>query len=499
MQPKVVVLYHRLPFEEALIADKFVQKPHGPNGVIFLLKQYFSLNSNTIWIATSEYSDHLAVPQREKMALPDLEGECHLRRVFLSKDEIHLFYHRTCKEGFWPILHSFPEKYDRGVIDWGNFEKISRRFANAACEEADDDSIVWIHDFNLWLVPYFIRQQNPRLKIAFFFHTPFPAPDIFNILPWRQPIVESLLSCDLVSFDIPRYSENFVRTANSLFDIRCARKERVDRRFSRCGLALSEPYVTKQLTYRDHIVRLEVFPEGTNHQLILRLLQKPSTIEKIAELSAVKKGCRLIFSPGRLDYVKGAVELLRGYAELLRSHEEVMGKVMLFLVAVPPRYEVLACVRLQRQLEELVAEINRSFATSDWQPVVYSSRSLSFEDMVAWFYNTDVLCIPSLRDGMNIICKEFIAVKGGAGGALVLSEFAGASVEFTEAVQTNPFSPGDLARSLFSALSMPEKLQQAQMKKMFAKMLLSDVTEWARQLNLLNITKMETRLLNGVV
>ena len=186
MKSNLVVLYHRMPYKEAMRNGKLVFLPNDkPNGIIPLLKSFFSLTDDAVWVAASELEEREELPASEKVPFFDQDGQCRVRRVFLSAEEIHAFYHRSCKEGFWPVLHAFPEKYNYGAVDWDNFESVNRRFAMAACEEVGEGGIIWIHDYNLWRAPYYIRKERPDAKVSFFFHTPFPPPDIFNILHWR--------------------------------------------------------------------------------------------------------------------------------------------------------------------------------------------------------------------------------------------------------------------------------------------------------------------------
>jgi glucosylglycerol-phosphate synthase len=420
-----------------------------------------------------------------------MEGSCMLRRVALSEEDVHKFYHKSCKEGFWPVLHTFPEKYNYHAVDWPSFEAINRRFAMAACEEADDEAIIWIHDYNLWMAPYYIRQQKPRVRIAFFFHTPFPCPDVFNILHWREKIIESLLCCDLINFDIPRYAENFVNTARSLFKLRVKKRRNVKKYFASHGGALSEPLLTHEILYRDHIVRLDSFPEGTNYELIKKIMAKNSTIARIEDIKRQKNGCKLIFAPSRVDYIKGTVELLQCYERLLIRKSELKEDVMLFVVAVHPKEGISAYNDVREDIEQLVIRINDRFSSAVWKPVLYSSTSLCFEEMIAWFSTANILWVPSLRDGMNIICKEFVAVKKDSSGVLILSEFAGAAVELGEAVLTNPYSPESMNAAIDLALSMSHREQKRKMNKMFKKMLLSDINVWSTQLNELKHAEIE--------
>lgn len=209
MKSSLVILYHREPYDEVIENGRIRYLPKkSPNGIVPTLKSFFADDNQGTWIAWKQ----VTAKQRSKFVKNvTVEDDVNYRvsRIPLSADQVKHFYHITSKEAFWPILHSFPYHFTSESSDWDNFTEINRLFAEAACEEAADDALIWIHDYNLWLAPYYIRQKKPNARIAFFHHTPFPSVDIFNILLWREAIVDSLLCCDVVGFHIPRYSENF--------------------------------------------------------------------------------------------------------------------------------------------------------------------------------------------------------------------------------------------------------------------------------------------------
>ena len=225
MKSDLVILYHREPYDEVIENGVIRYQPKkSPNGIVPTLKSFFENVNRGTWIAWKQVN----VKQKssfEKKVNIEGEGNYSVCRIPLSADQVKHFYHITSKEAFWPILHSFPYHFTSETSDWENFQEINRLFAETACEEAADDALIWIHDYNLWLAAKYIRQQKPNARIAFFHHTPFPSVDIFNILPWREEIVDSLLCCDIVGFHIPRYSENFVNVARSLREVENCRKE----------------------------------------------------------------------------------------------------------------------------------------------------------------------------------------------------------------------------------------------------------------------------------
>jgi glucosylglycerol-phosphate synthase len=485
MKSDIVVLYYRQPYKEVFKGGKVVFEANDrPNGILSVLKNFFASESNGAWIATSEFAGRENVPDREEIEILETGGTCVLRRVPLSGEESRKFYYESCKEGFWPILHSFPEKFNCDSIDWAVFESINERFAIEACSEVSDDGIVWIHDYNLWLAPFYIRRIMPRVRIAYFFHTTFPPPDIFNMLPFREQIVRSLLHCDLISFDIPRYVENFVATARGLLNVEITKKANVEDYFTSHGLALSEPEVTKEISYNGRSIHLEAFPEGTNFNYIKGLLVKPSVVRHAEAISESMKGRKLVFAASRLDYIKGTLELLECYERLLDRRPEMKKNIVLFVVSVHSG-GIDAYTSTREEIERQVKRINDRFAKDDWSPVLYSGASLSFEEMIAWFSACDIMWVPSLRDGMNIVCKEFIVTRHNKGGVLILSEFAGAAVELPEAVFTNPYSSICMDNAVDVALSISPDEQRQRMNKLVDRVMSFDILDWSRQLDIL--------------
>src|SRR5690606_419872 len=215
------------------------------------------------------------------------------------------FYHVTSKEALWPILHSFPGRFNDGPADWDKFREVNQLFAEAACEQATDDALIWVHDYNLWLVPYYVRQMKPNARIAFFHHTPFPAPDVFNVLPWREEILESLLSCDVVGFHIPRYGENFASTACAMMGAEREPSVPAQSPFEPKGVALAEPMITPALQYKGRKVTIDVWPIGANPGLIDKHLADKKARERVAEIEREIGDRRFFVSVGRVDYVKG--------------------------------------------------------------------------------------------------------------------------------------------------------------------------------------------------
>ncbi|MGQ4647112.1 glucosylglycerol-phosphate synthase [Lyngbya aestuarii] len=482
MKSNLVILYHREPYDEVVENGQTRYLPKkSPNGIVPTLKNFFASVKQGTWIAWKQVNSKQKADFQERVTVEDGAGY-NVRRIPLSADQVKHFYHITSKEAFWPILHSFPYHFTYESSDWQNFHTINRLFAEAACEEAADDALIWIHDYNLWLAPYYIRQKKPNARIAFFHHTPFPSVDIFNILPWREEIADSLLCCDIVGFHIPRYSENFVNVARSLREVEIVKREPVPPQITPVGTALAEPDFTTQLRYKNQLVNIDALPVGTNPQGILSVLHKPETQKRLVEIQQAMNGRKLIFAAGRVDYVKGTREMLEAYGRLLERRPDLRGKVNLMATSVSAAAGMRVYKTTQHQIEQLAGKINGQFAQFDWVPIMLFTQPVPYEDLICYYHTADVCWTTPLRDGLNLVAKEYIVAKEGQGGALVLSEFVGAAVELPEAILTNPYSIDRMDEAIDQALAMPEKEQKERMAKMYETVTKYDVNYWADHL-----------------
>jgi glucosylglycerol-phosphate synthase len=477
-----IILYHRTPFDEGFDekGNRIWVDQKSPNGIIPTLRNIFRNYDDGTWIAWRRV-EHPESVDIERIGMQE-PSPFTLCRIPLHDTHISSFYHVTSKESFWPILHTFPTHFNVNNADWSIFEEVNLRFAEAACEEAAEGATVWVHDYNLWLAPGYIRERRPDLKIAFFHHTPFPGNDVFAILPWREQILESLLCCDVVGFHIPRYTENFARAASTLVGANRGPKVPVDKKFITVGTALSESTVTSQLEHKGRCVRLLSSPVGTSPDVIQELSWS-AAVENHGELIVqdTKKGRKLILSASRVDYTKGNEELLLAYERLLERRPDLHGDVVLMLACVAAASGMKIYEETQRSIEEMAGRINGRFSQIDWVPVRFSTRRIPYEEMIAWFCHADVCWITPLRDGLNLVAKEYAAARRNRGGVLVLSEFTGASVVLDGAVLTNPYSNRRMDEAIEAALVMPEEEQRDRMSRMTEAVENYTVKDWAEE------------------
>ena len=480
MPSDLVIVYHRQPYEEVVENGRVVRKENkSPNGIVPTLKSFFG-EANGAWVAW-KLADDPAEPDFEKrVEITDAYGTYTVSRLPLTAEQVSSFYHITSKEAFWPILHSFKDKYNYDPVDWPTFREVNWAFAEAAAQEAAEGGLVWVHDYNLWLVPAYLRRMRPDVRIAFFHHTPFPAADMFNVLPWRGEIIRSLLDCDHVGFHIPRYAANFVSVARSLFDVDVEEEVVAPSDLTpEHGMALAERRQPTVIRHDGRRIAVGAFPVGVDADYIDRIAAKPETEAKRAEVREAIGDGRLIVSVSRTDYTKGNIEQLLAFERLLERRPELKGDVRLLHVSVSANRNMTAYEEVQSEIEQIAGRINGRFGAFEWQPVALIGRAIPFEDLIGYYQAADVAWITPLADGMNLVAMEFCAARTDGDGVLVLSEFAGAAVLLSDALVTNPFSNRAMDSAIDQALEMDESERRARMAALRDKVARYDIRAWA--------------------
>ena len=342
---------------------------------------------------------------------------------------------------------------------------MNRRFAEAACNEAAPGACIWVHDYNLWLAPGYIREQRPDVKVGFFHHTPFPSADVFGILPWREEIISSLLACDVVGFHIPRYAENFSRAASSLLAVERGPREKVSSHFLRHGSALAQPDCTPWLRYEGRTVRLVSTPVGTSPEVIKALRDTEAVQSLIQDIERdTKKGRKLIISASRVDYTKGNEELLLAYERLLERRPEIQGDVVLMLACVAANTGMKVYEDTQRSIEETVGRINGRFGRIDWVPIRLTTQRIPYEEIVAWFAASDICWITPLRDGLNLAAGVWRPARAKAAAWCCRNSPA---LRWLSMAPSSPIpTPIGAAEVIDAALMMPVEEQRARMERM---------------------------------
>lgn len=480
--PQLIMMYHRFPYDKVEVNGKIERvPPASPNGILPTLQSFFSNGRSGVWIAWEEVEQEGELLRNiyiDKARYPNLMAS----RIGLTGKEVEIFYKSFAKEAFWPTIFAFVDKAHFNHAHWDHFVTINRRFAEKAAEQADHGAIVWIHDYNLWLVPGFLRQLRPDLNIAFFHHTVFPAANTFNILPWRREIIGSLLQCDFIGFHIPRYVENFVDVAQSLFPVKIFEKANCAPRFMTYSTAMGVHRTTTVIGMDQRTIGLGAVPVGINVKYIQDLFRNGTMLEKVSKLKRQLNGKKMILSAERLDYVKGPLEKILAFEQFLDEHPEYHGKIELVNICTPPAKGMKIYDTIKLELERAVGRVNGKYSELNWTPIHLFFRSIPFEEILVYYGAADVAWITPLRDGLNLVAKEYIAVQGqlpGNKGVLILSEFAGAAVELSYVVLTNPYDPKALKDNLLHALSMPDEEKNMRMERLYEQVKHYDIEYWA--------------------
>ncbi len=479
---ELVMVYHRPPFDEVMEGGVLIQKrPRSPNGIIPTLLGFFSGERKGSWVAWSMQESrapngfvrHVPVDTRR---YPNLK----VARIPLTADDVDIFYKKFSKEAFWPIIFSFPDKAEFNQAHWERFLEVNRIFAEQTAREAAQGAVVWIHDYNLWMVPAYLRPLRSDIRIAFFHHTAFPSSDIFNILPWYREIIGSLLQCDYIGFHIPRYVQNFVDAVRSYAPVEVLESVPCAPRFITYGCALGVDSMISAIKVGTSRVTLGAHPVGIDVGLIEQIVKRPAVQKKVARINARLDGVKGIVSIERLDYVKGSLEKLQAFERLLDEHPEQIGRVTLLNIITPAAPGMEIYETLRTEVDQIVGRINGRFSTLEWTPVSYFYRSLPFESVIAYYAACDVAWITPLRDGLNLVAKEFVATKAvtGSTGVLILSEFAGAAVELHGALLTNPYDATSMSKVLHQALTMGADEADYRCQRMAAIVSENDVERW---------------------
>jgi len=438
----IVVVSNRLPFTFTRTAYGFERSP-STGGLVSALEPVLRKRGGT-WIGWP------GTDLREGEELPTSGEAYRIAPIVLSETEITRYYHGFSNRTLWPLMHSLSSRAKFEGRDWQTYKLVNDRFGLTATIEAADAGFVWVHDYQLMLVPGRIRRDLPDIGIGFFLHIPFPPHDIFRLLPWDREILRELLAADLIGFHVRSYAWNFLDCVERSLGARVNHKD---------GL----------VEYGDHTTRVGAFPIGIDFDLF----------ESLAlEAPAQQEPQRVVLGVDRLDYTKGIPERMLAFERLLELHPEHREKVVLLQLAVPSRSQVTEYKELKRELDELVGRINGRFATAGWSPIRYLYRSLDQKRLCAIYRDADVALVTPLRDGMNLVAKEYVACQVADPGVLVLSKLAGSAQTMREALRVNPYDIDGTAEAIHRALEMDEAERRSRIVALRRRERHDDIESW---------------------
>ncbi|MGH9105687.1 MAG: alpha,alpha-trehalose-phosphate synthase (UDP-forming) [Acidimicrobiales bacterium] len=391
----------------------------------------------------------------------------HAVRVPLSRDELDAYYEGFCNASLWPLYHDVTATPAFSRRWWHSYVEVNQRFATAVADHAAEGATVWAHDYHLQLLPAMLRRPRPDLIIGFFNHIPFPPYELFGQLPWRREIVEGLLGSDLIGFQTAEGAANFLRCC---------------RRLTGCHTQGSLIHIRSRAGGPARMARAAAFPISVDAAELSALAQRPETKERARQIRRELGDPEvLLLGVDRLDYTKGLLHRLRAYGELLREGRLSPPGAVLVQVASPSRGHVEQYQRLREELERVVGSINGDFSPVGHPAVHYLHQSFPKQEMAAMYLAADVALVTPLRDGMNLVAKEYVACRWDDGGRLVLSEFAGAAKELSGAFLVNPHDIDAMKAQIMAAVNAERAQAVRRMRRMRQRVFAHDVHQWAAE------------------
>ncbi|MCD9196740.1 trehalose-6-phosphate synthase [Aeromicrobium wangtongii] len=446
-----VVIANRLPVDRVASPTGKTLWRTSPGGLVTALEPVMIRNGGA-WIGWHGAPD-------EKVA-PFEHNGMHLVPVPLSETEIAEYYEGFSNATLWPLYHDVvaPPEFHREW--WDSYVRVNRRFAQKAAEVAKPDAVVWVQDYQLQLVPAMLREMRPDLRIGFFLHIPFPPAELFQQLPWRREILEGLLGADLVGFQMPGAAQNFVRLV----------RQRVGHKTHRDMVYLPD----------GRTVLAKAYPISIDAAGFEELARTPEVIARAAEIrESLGNPKTILLGIDRLDYTKGLRQRLRAFGELIQEGSLHVDDAVFVQVATPSRERVQQYKLLRDDINRLVGRINGDVGRIGQQPVTYLHASYPRNEMAALYRAADVMVVTPLRDGMNLVAKEYVACRYDDRGALVLSEFAGAASELKQAYQVNPHDINGMKQMMLAAINASPRENSRRMKAMRKQVMENDIEVWA--------------------
>ena len=459
---RLIVVSNRLPFTVTEGKDGLNFTPSvgglvtGLHSYLELLKERPAESREHLWVGwpgsvipEEKYEEVRSRSLSEFNALP----------VYLSEKEIDNYYHGFCNKTLWPLFHYFQVYTNYDEEYWDYYTEVNRNFCRALIDYIRPGDTLWIHDYHLMLLPGMIRQQVPSASIGFFLHIPFPNFEIFRLLPnkWKSEILKGLLGADLIGFHTIDYKQDFIKCV-----------VRVLGHDSEMG----------EIIVGGRAAKAEAFPMGIDYEKFHAGPKDPYVKRERKQLRKRMGDAKVILSIDRLDYTKGIVKRLEGFLAFLEMNPAWRSRVVLLLLVVPSRIDVERYETMKSRIETLVGRINGQFGSPNWTPIIYMFRTLPFSALSAMYSVSDVALVTPLRDGMNLIAKEYVASRSDRTGVLILSEMAGTSKELLETIIINPNDRSEIAGALLEALEMPEKEQVRRITIMQQRLRRYNVVRW---------------------
>lgn len=450
---KTIIVSNRLPVKITEKEGEYLLNP-SEGGLATGLGSIYREGYN-IWIGWPGIDVH----EDAQPGIREQLGAMNLMPVYLTQEEINNYYEGFSNEVLWPVFHYMAvyARYDQ--IYWDFYYQVNSKFRDAILEVAEPGDVIWIHDYQLLLLPGMVRTSLPDVAIGYFQHIPFPSFELFRLIPWRAEILEGMLGADLLGFHTFDDSHHFLNAVTRLLPVNAS---------------------SNVVLVNDRAVVAETFPMGIDNSKFELLSSDPEVLKQLESLRENFQHTHMVLSIDRLDYSKGIIQRLDAFELFLQLYPEYIEKVVLYMIVVPSRDTVPQYKELKETIDRIVGGINARFRTMNWHPINYFYRSFPVETLSALYNFADVGLVTPMRDGMNLVSKEYIASRINNTGVLILSEMAGASKELIDALIVNPNNIGAIARALYEALNMPEEEQARRMKPMRQVVSKFNIAHWVK-------------------
>lgn len=457
---RLIIISNRLPFAVERQNDRIIVR-QSSGGLVSAIKSYIERNqeqqryTGKMWLGSMDGSEQDWIAAKENGLLPD---DFLMKAIFPDNLTYHNFYNGFSNSALWPLFHYFPSLVEFKKEYFDAYKKINQLFAESILEIYQPGDVVWIHDYQLMMVPDMLRRVLPDATIGFFLHIPFPSYEIFRLLPteWKKQVMQGVMGADLIGFHTHDYVQHFIQSAKMILQ--------VESQFN-------------TVYYGNRMVRIDQFPIGIDYKKFREACIDETVVGICTGIEENFFDQKIIFSVDRLDYTKGISYRLSGFEQFLEQHPEFKERIVFILNIVPSRDTITSYNDMKKAIEVQISTINGRFSTLHWQPIIYRYNHLEFEELCALYQAADIALITPLRDGMNLVAKEYIASCIDK-GVLILSELTGAASELNEAVLVNPTDTNEVANAIYYALTMPLIEQRSRLSYMQRRIAEYDVEKW---------------------
>jgi len=455
---KIVIVSNRVPYNITK-SDGEIKYKKSVGGLVTALDPILFKNGG-LWIG---WDGNIGYDKdfKKKIRVGNEDYGYSLKFISLSAKELREYYHGFSNRSLWPLFHGFIFQSYFDLNYWKSYQSVNNKFADSVMEEISGKELVWIQDYHLTLVPRKLRKINPDLKLLFFLHIPFPNYEIFRVLPWDKKILKGLLGCDLIGFQTLRDATNFLECCKKILNIKVNFK-------------------SKKVYLENRIIDVKNLPISIDFKRFNDLASSKGTKRYLKSIKRLGTGVKIIISVERLDYTKGIKERLLAINRFFEKYPEYRKKVVFLQISVPSRTKIKEYIALKREIDELIGQINGRFGDELWSPINYLYKALPQLKLAALYKVSDICLVTPLRDGMNLIAKEYVSCKAEESGVLILSEFAGAVEEMGKySIPVNPYDIEEVADSINEALNMHSNTKKMLISKLRKIVQKNDIYAWA--------------------